>query len=75
MSSDDLMMGDDLKKFRIITSWSKFNPKNQEFKANPYHVAFYAKDKNVLDFMIVMSKAPKGALAEELESDFDYCLN
>ena len=69
------MMGDDLKKFRIITGYNNFDPHIQEFKAKPYHVAFYAKDKNVLDFMLVMSKAPKGALAEELESDFDYCLN
>lgn len=75
MSSDDLMMSDDLKKFRIITGFNKFNCDSQAFKAKPYHVAFYAKDVNVLNFMLVMSRAPKGQLAEELESDFDYCLN
>lgn len=75
MSSDDLMMGDDLRKFRIITGYGRFDMGKQKFKAKPYHMAFYAKDVNVLNFMIVMSRVPKGQLVEEVDSEFDYCLN
>jgi len=74
MTGEELM-GDQLKKFRIITGFGHFNCQNQEFKAKPYHVAFYAKDVNVLNFMIVMSRVPKGQLVEEVQSDFGYCLN
>lgn len=75
MTSGELLGGDGMKKFRIITGYNKFCLESMHFKAKPYHVAFYAKDINVLNFMLVMSRVPKGQLAEELDSDFDYCLN
>jgi hypothetical protein len=69
------LMGDDLRKFRIITGYSKFNVEKQRFMARPHHTVFYAKDRHVLNFMVIMAKAPQGQLVQEVEGEFPVCLN
>jgi hypothetical protein len=74
MNIEDLMGGEDLKKFRVVTGYG-FCPANKQFKARPHHTVFYAKDQKVLNFMVVMARVPKGQLVQELAGDFPVCEN
>jgi len=75
MNIDDLMGGEDLKKFRIVTGYGKFDVGSQCFKARPHHMIFYAKDHKVLNFMVIMARVPQGQLVQELDGEFPICLN
>ena len=68
MSNDDELLNG-MSKYKIITSFDKFDPILGDFRARMYHMTFYANDERVARLLMVIGKAPCG---EVIKTSADY---
>lgn len=50
-----------LQPYRVITG-SMFNPITDSFDWTAFHMTYWARDRQVLDFLIVASECPDGRI-------------